>query len=74
METEQLLDTAIDALRKIYTEKPWFSWADAWSSRHDRTAATAEKLALSLENVLGSRPPNTDCVFRPNLNTHSGAT
>jgi len=59
MEMEQLLDVAIDAFRKIYTDEPWFSWAGAWLSGHDRTAATAENLALSIETVLGSQPPST---------------
>jgi hypothetical protein len=59
METERLLDTAIDAFRKIYTEEPWFSWAVAWSSRQDRTAVAAEKVARCIED-LGWLPSNTD--------------
>jgi hypothetical protein len=56
--TEQLLQSAIDAFREIYTEEPWASWAAAWSSGRDRTAATAENIARSLDHVLGWKPPD----------------
>jgi hypothetical protein len=56
--TEQLLQSAIDAFREIYTEEPWASWAAAWSSGRDRSAATAENIARSLDHVLGWKPPD----------------
>src|SRR5262249_55169506 len=47
-----------DAFREIYTEEPWASWAAAWSSGEDRTAATADNVARGLDHVLGWKPPD----------------
>src|SRR5262249_18637256 len=64
MEAERLLDTAIDAFRKIYTEEPGFRGRMVGRHATIEQLATAENLILSLENVLGSRPPKTEVEER----------
>ena len=60
-EAEEKVREAIIEIRKVFTNKKWCKWADAWLSGADRSAESAMSIA---EDMARRRPAKTT-VGRP---------
>ena len=47
-EAEEKVRETVTEIRKVFTNRKWCKWADAWLSGIDRTAASAESVAKEM--------------------------
>jgi hypothetical protein len=70
-EAEQKVRETIIEIRKVFTNKKWCKWADAWLSGADRTVASAESVAKEMARhapkatATGRPPPRAAMLKSP---------
>jgi hypothetical protein len=68
-ETEEKVRETITEIRKVFTNRKWCNWADAWLSGTDRTAASAESVAKEMARhpakaTATGRPPSRVAMLK----------
>ena len=68
-EAERKVRETITEIRKVFTNKKWRAWADAWLSGADRSVASAESIAEEMARhtskaTAAGRPPSRAAMLK----------
>ena len=68
-EAEEKVRETIIEIRKVFTNKKWCKWADAWLSGADRTPASADSVAKEMARhptkaTATGRPPSRAAMLK----------